>query len=69
MNKKREELNRDQLFSRDKGLCGTHIGGCHQPIQKEEITKDHLIPKAFIKHCPKEVQAQLYGNLYNQQVM
>ena len=65
----KDELTQRQLFARDKGLCGIHIGGCKRQMTEEEMTKDHLIPRAFIKYCPKEVQAQLYGDLYNLQAM
>ncbi|MDD9869098.1 MAG: hypothetical protein OXU50_04300 [Gammaproteobacteria bacterium] len=38
-----------RLLRRDNYKCGIHTGGCGEDIKRNEATKDHIIPKDYVK--------------------
>jgi len=38
-----------RLLKRDNYKCGIHTGGCGKNIKRNEATRDHIIPKDYVK--------------------
>ena len=53
MSSKRTQLTR--LLTRDRNVCGRHIGGCGKPIRAHrDASRDHMISQAFIRFMSAE---------------
>ena len=55
-----------KIMSRDKGLCGVHLGGCGQPITgKCEV--DHIVPLGLAKLIAPDASG--FDSMWNYQPM